>query len=253
MSNLWMPAALAAAAAACLSFAAHAQATASRIVPESPLQFERVHLRVLVDDCTFDKSSVAVELQGRSLRVHHRRLPCVAPGAPESVDIQLGALPAGDYRAELVDDGSGDTLEIVDFRVERITRTLQYPPAPFPLADYSGLWGADEDPGWGLALQQGARGRLFGELLLFGSDNQPQWFTLQSGRWVTATRWSGQLVRSTGSAWAAIVEPPMPAAYAVVGAASIDFHKVPGLQHIAILTYMIDGQVVSRVVTPSRL
>lgn len=243
---------LIAAAVACLSFAANAQNSTARIVPEAPLEFERVHLRLTVDDCTFDKTSVLVELQGRALRVHHQRLPCVAPGLPEVVDIQLGALPAGDYRAELVDDGNGAVLEGVAFRVEHVPRTLQYPAAPYALADYSGLWGAADEPGWGLALQQGAGGRLFGELLLFDRDRQPQWFTLQAGRWITATRWSGQLVRSTGSPWTSSFHG-LDVHYAVVGAASIDFHMSPGVEDTAVLSYMIDGQIATVAITRSRL
>lgn len=243
---------LAAAAVACLSFAANAQIPAARIVPEAPLQFERVHLRVAVDDCTFDKTSVVVELQGRTLRVHHKSLPCVAWGALEVIDIQLGALPAGDYRAELVEDNSGAVLEGVAFRVEHVPRTLQYPAAPYELADYSGLWGAADEPGWGLALQQGPSGRLFGELLLFDSDSQPQWFTLQAGRWITATRWSGLVVRSTGAPWTStFYVPSVP--YAVVGAASIDFHMLPGLEDTAVLSYRIDGEVATVAITRSRL
>lgn len=252
MSLTRITARLAAAAAACLSFTAAAQTSTARIVPEAPLQFERVHLRVSVDDCTFDKTSVVVELQGRTLRVHHRRVPCLAPGSTEVVDIQLGALPAGDYRAELVDDGSGAVLEGVAFRVEHVPRTLQYPGLPYELADYSGLWGAADEPGWGLALQQGAGGRLFGELLLFGGDSRPQWFTVQAGRWISATRWSGQLVRSSGAPWTSSFYPPGGAHYDVVGAASIDFHMSPGLEDTAVLSYMIDGQIATKAISRSR-
>lgn len=252
MSHAWIPAPLAAVAAACLSFAAHAQNPAARIVPASPLQFERVHLRLVVDDCSFDKTSVTVELQGRSLRVHHRRLPCVAASMQETVDIQLGALPAGDYRAELVDDVSGNTMEIVDFRVERLAQTLQFPPAPFALADYSGLWSAPDAPGWGLAIQQGPSTALFGELLIFDRNSEPQWFTLQAGHWLSATRWSGQLIRSRGNYWAAPDYGPPGVSYSIVGAVGIDFHMSPGVEDAAVLSYMIDGEFATRVIRRSQ-
>lgn len=243
---------LAAAAVACLSFTAVAQNSTARIVPEAPLQFERVHLRLSVDDCSFDKSSVVVELQGRVLRVHHQRLPCAVPGLAELVDIQLGALPAGDYSAQLVDDRSGAVLETVPFRVEALAHTLQIPPAPFALADYSGLWNAPAAPGWGLALQQGPSTALFGELLIFDRNSEPQWFTLQAGRWLSATRWSGHLVRSRGNYWAAPDYLPPAVSYTIAGAVGIDFHMSPGVEDSAVLSYMIDGEFATEVIVRSR-
>lgn len=253
MSKAWITAPLAAAAAACLSFAANADNSTARIVPESPLQFERIHLRVTVDDCVFDKTRVSVELQGRTLRAHYRPRICIAPGAAEVVDIQLGALPAGDYVAELVDDAGGAAPQSLPFRVEAVARTLQNPPTPFPLADYSGLWNPVEESGWGLSLQQGATDRLFGELLVFDRDSDPRWFTLQAGQWLSATRWSGFLIATRGNYWGAPDYATAGASYTIVGSVGIDFHMSPSLEDTAVLTYMLDGEVVSRALTRSRL
>lgn len=253
MSKAWITAPLAAAATACLSFAANAQNSSARIAPESPLQFERVHLRVTVDDCVFDKTSVSVELQGRTLRAHYRPRTCIAPGATEVVDIQLGALPAGDYVAELVDDTGATATQPLPFRVEAVARTLQNPPTPFPLADYSGLWSPADESGWGLSLQQGATDRLFGELLVFDRDSDPRWFTLQAGKWLSATHWSGFLVASRGNYWATPDYAPSSASYTIVGTVGIDFHMSPGLEDAAVLTYMLDGEVMSKALTRSRL
>lgn len=253
MPKAWITAPLAVAATACLSFAASAQDSTARITPASPLQFERVHLRVTVDDCLFDPSSVSVELQGRTLRAQHRSRTCIAPGAAEVVDIQLGALPAGDYVAELVDSAGAMATQSLPFRVEAVARTLQNPPTPFPPADYSGLWNPTDESGWGLSLQQGATDRLFGELLVFDRDSGPRWFTLQAGKWLSATRWSGFLIASRGNYWGAPDHPPGGASYTITGTVGIDFHMSPNLQDTAVLTYMLDGQVVSKALVRSRL
>jgi len=234
---------VAAAALACVSFAAVA---APQIVPPEPVALERLHLRLTIDDCVFDKDSVLVELHERTLRVHHRSRQCLVPGAPEVVDILLGALPAGDYAAELVDDASGATSERIAFRVNAIARTLQFPPTPFPLADHSGIWGSPAEPGWGLSLHQGAFSTVFGAMLVFDRVNQPQWYTLQAGRWTTATRWTGSLVRSEGSPWSSAVYAPDTTRYEVVGSATLEFRMAPGQEDKATLSYSIDGQSVTK-------
>lgn len=236
---------VAVAAFAGLPFSAFA---GSQIVPPEPVALERVHLRLTIDDCVFDKETVGVELYERTLRVHHRPRQCLVPGAPEVVDVLLGALPAGDYAAELVDDASGVTSGYVAFRVSPVFRTLQFPSTPFPLADYSGLWGAPTEPGWGLSLHQGAYSTLFGALLVFDRLHQPQWYTLQAGRWTSATRWTGPLVRSEGSPWFSAIYAPDTTHYLVVGTASLDFRRVPGQDDAATLSYTMDGQTVTRTI-----
>jgi hypothetical protein len=234
---------VAVAALACVSFAAVA---APRIVPPEPVALERLHLRLTIDDCVFDKDAVHVELHERTLRVHHRSRQCLVPGAPEVVDILLGALPAGDYAAELVDDASGVSSERIAFRVNAIAGTLQFPAIPVPLADHSGIWGSPAEPGWGLSLHQGAFSTLFGALLVFDRVSQPQWYTLQAGRWITTTRWTGSLVRSEGSPWSSAVYVPDATPYEVVGSATLDFRMVPGQEDKATLSYSIDGQSVTK-------
>lgn len=235
---------------ACLSFTAFA---GPQVVPPEPVALERVHLRLTIDDCVFDKETVGVELRERTLRVHHRSRQCLVPGASEVIDVLLGALPAGDYAAELVDDASGVASEHVAFRVSPIVRTLQFPGTPFPLADYSGLWGAPTEPGWGLSLHQGAYSTLFGALLVFDRLNQPQWYTLQAGGWISATRWTGPLVRSEGSPWFSAIYAPDATHYLAVGTASLDFRRVPGQEDAAILSYTMDGQTVTRTIVRAPL
>lgn len=78
---------VAVAAFACLPFTASA---APQIVPPDPVALERVHLRLTIDDCVFNKDTVGVELRERTLRVHHRPRQCLVPDASEVIDVLLG-------------------------------------------------------------------------------------------------------------------------------------------------------------------
>ncbi|TDR46582.1 hypothetical protein DFR29_103116 [Tahibacter aquaticus] len=237
-------------AAGLLSFAATA---APQVVPADPVQFERVQLRLTVDSCSFNKQSVSVELRGRTLVLQHQPVLCFAPGPPEVVDIQLGAFPAGDYRAELYAQGADSPSASIAFQVSSIAYVAVYPPLPYPIADYSGLWGTANEAGWGLSLHQGAQHLLFGALFVFDAQRQPQWYTLQAGSWQNTTRWTGQVVQSSGPPWTAATYPPDAAQYTPVGTATLDFGMEPGQEGVAKFTYSINGQTVSKTISRSRL
>lgn len=241
---------MAAAMAGLLSFAVSA---APQIVPADPVQFERVQLRLTVDSCSFNKQSVRVELRDRTLVLHHQPVPCFAPGPPEVVDIQLGAFPAGDYQAELYAEGADTPSQRLAFQISPIPYLTIFPPMPYPIADYSGLWGTANEAGWGLSLHQGARYMLFGALFVFDVQRQPQWYTLQAGSWQSATRWSGQVVQSSGPPWSAATYAPDAAQYTSVGSATLDFGMEPGQESLAKFTYSINGQTVSKTISRSRL
>lgn len=236
--------------AATASFAAVA---APQIVPADPVQFERLHLRVTVDSCSFDEHSVRIEWRDRTLVLHHQPLLCFVPGPPEVVDIQLGALPAGDYAVELRAQGADEPSERLTFQVSPLATAAIFPPLPFPIADYSGLWGAAGEPGWGLSLHQGARHLLFGALFVFDADRLPHWYTLQGGSWETSTRWRGQIVESDGSPWNAANYDAGSVHYVVIGSATLDFGMAPGQEGVARLSYRVDGHTVTRSISRFRL
>lgn len=242
----WLPL-----AALLLSTAAAAAEPA--IVPADPLEFERVHWRLSVDSCVFNEQSIRVELRDGALAVRHQPLQCFAPGPPEVVDIQLGAFPFGEYRVDFY-DGNATTPSLSQrFQVNRPVQIAVFPPPPHPIADYSGLWGAASEAGWGLSLHQGGADLLFGALYVFDTQNRPQWFTLQAGSWESSTRWSGKVVRTEGPAWLVPIYASGMTSYSVVGEATLDFHMNPGEEGQASLRYFIDGQSVSKTITRTRL
>lgn len=230
-----------------------AQDSPLKVVPENPVQFERVHLRMTVDSCTFDEQSVRVALSDQVLRVRYQPLLCLIPGPPEVVDVQLGAFPAGSYRVEFYQQGDEQPLARREFQVTDIATVAFVSPRPFPLADHSGLWGSDIQPGMGLSLHQGAQHSLFGALYVFDEASRPHWYTLQEGSWESSTRWTGKLVESKGPAWSTPSWLAADASYDVVGKAEIDFRMSPGQEGVAAVTYTLRGTTVSLSMTRWRL
>ena len=74
---------------------------AAEIVPRFPLPFEQVNVRMTVDDCAFDASSVGVTQALGTVRVRYRLNNCLVAGHPIIVDIGLGAYPPGSIGVKL--------------------------------------------------------------------------------------------------------------------------------------------------------
>lgn len=239
-------------AAASLGFAVTAAAE-PQVVPALPTQFEPLHLRITVDSCTFDKSSVHVELRERTILATYKPRLCIVPGPPQVVDIELGAYPAGEYQAELYVKGERTPSVRVPFQVSTVVTIPTDPPPALPIANYGGLWGNTQEPGWGLTVEHGASHQLFGALYVFDGSRQPQWYTLQAGRWETETRWTGQVVKSEGPPWSSPAYPADGAQYRSVGTATLDFLMTPGQEDRASFSYTIDGTTVEKTISRYRL
>ena len=86
---------------------------ASQVVPAAPLPFEGVNLRMTVDDCVFDPSTVFVTTVPAGIEVRLRNRNCFAPGQTKVVDVRLGAYPVGAYTVRVV-SLSGDTVGVLE-------------------------------------------------------------------------------------------------------------------------------------------
>lgn len=222
---------------------------ASALVPAQPTSFETVNLRMTVDSCAFVPSTVRVSQQSNVIRVTQRLNNCLVAGTPQVVDVRLGAFPSGDYRVELFasDPASGAPLESLSFQVRDPVEVAVFPPPPRPLTDYSGLWLDMSDPGWGVSLHQGPLHTVFGLAFVYDESRQPEWYSLQSGRWLSSTQWTATLYRTTGptlwnSSGASIVT------YAIAGTATIDFSQAPGREGRAVFGYALNGRTGSRTI-----
>jgi hypothetical protein len=252
MRSLKFAAAICALAASLVSV----PAAASTFSPAAPLPFELVNLRMTVDSCAFDPSTVFVVNTGTSIQVRLRDRQCFAPGTPTEVDVRLGAFPVGLYSVEVA-SLAGDIVTVrerLQFSVIPRAVITVFPPPPFPLTDYSGLWWDPRQPGRGVSIHQNASDSLFvvqfdyafdTPALANGIPGSTRWTTIQGGRWETATRWSGTLYHTTF--------PPLVVEQG--GGALIEFDvaapagTAPGLKWARIVTFGAAGNSSERYIT----
>ena len=233
-----------------LALAVHA--AASSIVPAEPAAFQPVSLRTAVDGCVFVPSTVRVEMAANVLRVTQHTNNCIVPGPLRIVDIRLGTFPAGDYRVEVhaTPDASGTPMETLAFQVRELPEIAAaiFPPPPRPIADYSGMWWNPRESGWGLSIHQGYTNLVFATWFVYGATGQPEWFTIQGGRWTDSTTWSGPVYRTTGPFYGAAAYDPALVNVATVGEAAIEFSGVPA-DGTARFTYTVSGVTASKTIT----
>ena len=234
-----------------MSLLALAAFAASTLVPAQPTSYETVNLRMTVDSCAFSPSTVRVALAANVFRVTQRLNNCFAAGSPQIADVRLGAVPAGDYRVEVfvtTDPTSSAPVESLSFQVRDPVEIAIFPPPNRPLTDYTGLWLDPRESGWGLSLYQGPTHSVFGLLFVYNASTQPEWYSLQNGRWTSSTTWSANVYRTTGPAYFMGVFDPSQVSYAMAGTATLDFTQAPGQQGRARFTYMINGASVAKTI-----
>ena len=236
------------ASAAALSADAFAQ---SRIVPANPTSFQLVNLRMTVDSCAFEPSTVRVMSAGNVLKVTHQPKACFAPGEPQLMDVRLGELPAGDYRVEVFAsrDTDGPAAETLSFQVRDPAELAVFPPPNRPLTDYSGLWWNPNESGWGLSLHQSPTHAIFGAWFVYNAGGEPEWYTLQGGQWLDATTWRGSIYRTTGPSFAGPDYDPRLVLVQAAGTATLDFRHVDGAEDRARFTYTVNGATATKVIT----
>ena len=215
---------------------------ASQVVPAQPLPFQVVNVRAVVDSCEFDESSVRVVMTGDTLRVTRAPIACSPPGPPITVDIRLGSFPAGSYRVELYNGPASELpQERLSFDVRGLAEPAVFPPPTRPLTDYTGLWYAPSESGWGISLTQSATHGLFGTWYVYDAANRPEWYTFQEGRWTSFTTWTATAYRTSGSFLGAPAFDPRLVTYASVGTVSFDFAIRAGLETKAQFSYNVNG------------
>jgi len=229
---------------------------ASSIVPAQPAAFELVNLRMTVDSCAFNPSTVRVRAAMNILTVTQQLNACLLPGAPQTVDVRLGSLASGDYRVEVYanpdGEAAGTPVETLSFSVREPAEIAVFPPPPRPLTDYSGLWWNPLESGWGLALHQNALRSLFGAWFVYGAGGEPEWYTLQGGQWTDSTTWSGVIYRTTGPFFAGPGYDPRLVLVQAAGTATLDFRIRDGEDGSARFTYTIGGATTTKVIERMR-
>lgn len=145
------------------------------------------------------------------------------PGS-EFTYFELGKLPAGTYLVDVFAPSStnqgdvaiatGISLIVTDARISKA--------GPFVQLNYADHWWNPAESGWGLFIWQDKLDRMLAAWFTYGSDNKADWYTIQAGRWVFFNQYDGQVIKTTGPAFAAFV-PGSAVQVQVVGTASLNF------------------------------
>ena len=222
---------------------------AAEIVPRVPLPFEQVNVRMSVDDCAFDESSVGVTQELGTVRVRYGLINCLLAGKPKIVDIGLGAYPPGSVRVEIFSSpGSSIPDEKLAFDIAALPQIQIFPQPPRPLTDYSGLWWTAGEAGRGLSVHQLPLHTLAAAWFVHDASGQPVWFTLQPGNWTNPTTFTGPIYRTTGPFYGGVFNPALVNSQQV-GTGTLNFEQRPGTEGNAILTFTISGTTTTKTIT----
>lgn len=219
------------------------------VVPAQPAAFERVNVRLTVDDCVFNPDSVRVSSEQGLTQISMTWRACFAPGSTKVVDIQVGAFAAGTQRVHVVVNPPAGQLG--PSRLWPVEFSVVALPVK-PLSDYSGLWWNDRENGWGLSIHQGATSLIFAGWYVYDASGQPVWYTIQPGRWVDFRTWTGIVYRTTGPRFFGAAFDPSLLRLTPVGTATFNFDQVPATVDSATFTYTVDGMTGTKTISRLR-
>ncbi len=228
--------------AAALSPAVFAQFALStaQLVPATPTSGDTTYLRLsrpcgTGQELTTPAYSITKTATGMEVTLRYSRTgaPTCARPDPLPADpilIELGKLPPGNY-AVTVRGVVATAVEAVFFpalagpvNFTVLDRRSQSQP-PFSRVNYSDHWWDSADGGAGFMIWQNSNDQFLTVWFTYGTDGKPTWYTVQSGSWVTPTRYDGLLITSSRPPGEATTGFPEVAntESAVIGSATVDF------------------------------
>lgn len=77
----------------------------------------------------------------------------------------------------------------------------------------------------------------------------PVWYTLQSGQWVTSTKWTGTVYRTSGPPFFAPSFDPARVTTSSVGTATLEFEQKPREEGYATLSYTVGDNTGTKRIT----
>lgn len=204
------------------------------MIPAQPSSADTIFLKIPRGGCiqTYVGATYRNSTSNGKIRVEILiNLPnCPSPIGPlTTMTVEIGRLPPGSYSFDVVErlvqpsEVLRDIAANVPFTVSdhRATKT-----APAVRLNYSDHWWDANNSGAGLFIWQDARDQLLAAWFTYGADGKPVWYTIQSGNWVTPTRYEGKLVQTSRLANPIVggtLEASGPTSLQFVGTATLDF------------------------------
>jgi hypothetical protein len=184
------------------------------VIPAAPRYMEPVFLRIKQTPYpTFSVQGASVAMNGNNLDV---RLSGVHDLGSPSDDVMLGRLPAGSYTVSI--HGGAAVASFTVASPEQSQPALLW----VPMVNYTDLWWNPAQPGWGVSIHQGATNEVFATWYDYDSDGKPVWYTLQPGRWISLTTYTGPIYRTSGPPFGASFDPSR-VGITLVGKGSLSF------------------------------
>jgi hypothetical protein len=243
--------------AAAVAFPARAQLLADPVViPAHPAPFERVDVRLTVDDCVFNPDSVRVTSEQGLTQIAMTPRLCLLAGPTKVVEIQVGAFAAGHYRVDVVvNQGSGpgpSRIWPITFTVVAPPEIAIFPPPPRPLANYGGVWWNPAGSGWWLSIHQDATRTLVAGWYVYDAAGQPVWYTIQPGHWIDFRTWTGVVYQTSGPRFFEGAFDPALVLVQPVGTATLNFDQTPATVNTATITYTVHGVTATKTISRLR-
>ncbi len=174
---------------------------------------------------------------------------CFSAAPPEPpLLVEIGRLPAGSYIVDVNEgrlSGSDAVIAVVASNLQlTVSDHRATKAAPGVRLNYSDHWWDPSNPGSGLFIWQDAQDQLLAAWFTYGADGKAAWYTIQSGRWTTATRYEGRLVqtnRSPNPVLGGLIDGAGPTVTQLVGTASLDFSGSDEGTLAGVFSYQFDN------------
>jgi hypothetical protein len=226
------------------------------VVPAQPAPFERVDVRLTVDDCVFNPDSVRVSAVDGITQIAMTWRACLLPGPTKIVNIQVGAFAEGQYRVDVVVNppvGLGPSrVWPLKFTVAAPPEIAIFPPPPKPLTNYGSVWWNPAESGWWLSIHQSATRVLVAGWYVYDADGRPVWYTIQPGRWTDFRTWTGVVYQTHGPRFFEGAYNPALVMIEPVGTATLNFDQTPATVNTATLNYTVRGVTATKTITRLR-
>ena len=142
------------------------------------------------------------------------------------LETTLGQLPTGTYQVEVVQraiDAVGNPASILGTVGTASFTVRQQTGQKTPADNYSDLWWAPAEPGWGLSIHQHGSNNIFAVWFVYGQDGKAAWYAMPTGVWQTSLDYSGSIYRTTGPYFGNSVFDPKAVTVTPAGTATLSF------------------------------
>lgn len=182
---------------------AHAAPVSHALSPANPSSADNLIVKITTSSCAgFYGKAYSVRAAGSEITIHLTMSAeavtlCLAGAPPHVLLADVGRLPAGDYRLNIVYDREPNVaVDFIRGYAFKVTDARANKPAPFVSGNASGHWWNPDRDGEGLMIWQDAQDQLLAAWFTYDDDGKAIWYTVQGGQWLSRGLYKGPLLRT---------------------------------------------------------